>query len=86
MTRKRFIKILMSEGMQRNEASDCAELTRDAENTYCDALESLLLLDWPDLKFASTNWVRIRNAIIYGSSEVRRFFEKTESELGMPII
>lgn len=46
MTRKRFIKLLMSKGVQRNDvekyARECIEIVKDYEYLYVFALEELI--------------------------------------------
>ena len=48
MTRKRFIKLLMSKGVQRNDvekyARECIEIVKDYEYLYVFAIEGMMEL------------------------------------------
>lgn len=65
MTRKKFIKTLMGEGMSRNDATVCASLARAAARPYLLASSDLLCFCRPHFgtteawwKFLSVIWQR----------------------------
>ena len=74
MTRKKFIKILMSEGMSRNDAADCAALAQEAGRPYL--LVSGDLLCFHRQHFGDPlGWIKMRYSIIHGhNSPAGRFF------------
>lgn len=68
MTRKKFIKMLMSAGMSRNDAADCATLVQDAERPYFWALGDLLNFHRQD--FCNPLAVpSVRRTIIHGYND-----------------
>ena len=65
MTRKKFIKILMSNGMSRNEAADCATLAQEAGRPHL--LVSGDLLCFCRHCFGNPlGWPKMRRHIIHG--------------------
>lgn len=74
MTRKKFIKLLMSEGMSRNEAADCATLAQETGRPYL--LVSGDLLCFHRHHFGQPlAWIKMRYSIIHGhNSPPGRFF------------
>lgn len=78
MKRKKFIKMLMSAGMSRNDANDCATLAQDAGRPYFWVLGDLLNFHRRD--FGNTlAWLRIRYTIIHGhNSPACRFFAEID--------
>lgn len=70
MTRKKFIKMLMWAGMQRNDAADCAKLAQEAGRAYFHVLGDLLIYHNQHFKRPAFDimWLRIRATIIYGAN------------------
>lgn len=78
MKRKKFIKMLMSAGMSRNDAADCATLAQDAQRPYYWVLGDLL--NFHRLDFGNNlAWLKIRYTIIHGhNSPACRFFTEID--------
>ena len=77
MTRKKFIKMLMWAGMQRNDAAACAQLAQEAGRAYFHVLGDLLNHHHQHFKRPAINimWLRIRGTIIHGANTPAwRFF------------
>lgn len=70
MTRKKFIKMLMGAGMQRNDAADCAQLAQEAGRAYFPVLGDLLNYHLQHFKRPAIGimWLRIRGTIIHGAN------------------
>lgn len=78
MTRKKFIKALMGAGASRNDAADCAALTRDARREYSQVLPDLLNHHRQDL-CNSLAWDNMRATIIHGyGTPPTRFYGKID--------
>ena len=78
MTRKRFIKLLMSQGVQRNDAEkyarECIEIVKDYEYLYVFALEELIEQLFENLEETIEVFKRdcFPNGVLYGFPEFLR--------------
>ena len=78
MTRKRFIKLLMSQGVQRNDAEkyarECIEIVKDYEYLYVFALEELIERLFENLVEMIENFKRdcLPDGVLYGFPEFLR--------------
>ncbi len=78
MTRKRFIKLLMSKGVQRNDAEkyarECIEIVKDYEYLYVFALEELIEQLFKNLEEAIEVFKRdcFPDGVLYGFPEFLR--------------
>ena len=70
MTRKKFVKMLMWAGMQRNDAAACAQLAQEAGRAYFYVLGDLLNYHNQHFKRPAFDlmWLRIRATIIHGAN------------------
>lgn len=82
MTRKKFIKMLMGAGMQRNDAADCAQLAQEAGRAYFPVLGDLLNYHLQHFKRPAIGimWLRIRGTIIHGANTPAWYFFRSIDE------
>lgn len=78
MIRKKFIKMLMHAGMSRNDAADCATLSREARRPYYWVLGDLLNFHRQDFGNPLA-WIKMRHTIIHGhGTPAHRFFSEID--------
>lgn len=78
MKRKKFIKMLMHAGMSRNDAADCATLSREARRPYYWVLGDLLNFHRQDFGNPLA-WIKMRYTIIHGhGTPAHRFFSEID--------
>lgn len=80
MTRKRFVKLLMAQGMQRNEAQAKARIVQEIGCSYNEAFVALMM---PNITVTFTAAVEIlKDAIIKAGEAIRSFAEKLHDKAG----
>lgn len=80
MARKRFVKLLMAQGMQRNEANEKAQIVQEIEVSYSRAFAALMM---PNITVTFTAAVeRLKDAIIKAREATRSFAEKLHEKAG----
>ena len=75
MTRKKFVKMLMWAGMQRNDAAACAQLVQEAGRDYFHVLGALLCHHNQHFKRPAFGvmWLQIRGTILRGANNAPWF-------------
>ena len=82
MTRKRFIRLVMAEGIQRNRANEIARTVQKSGVPYADAYSTMMN---PFIKLRKS-WEKMQEAALRAGDAIRRVLQKINEAVESAIL